>query len=321
MREWCQTDELPPRPDPNGNEGYMLLAVVVMVFLVLLALSVAAPKVAMELKHDQEMETQHRGNQYVRAIRVYYRKTGHYPGSVEQLMNTNNQKFLRQKYLDPMTGKDDWKLIMVGQNKTTVKGFFGEDLPGMAPGLGAVAGMGSSTGSGATTGSSSGSGGTGSSFGAGSSFGIGSGNGSAGQTGSSFGGTSGGSGTTGSGSGTSGMGEQDATSFTGGSAGPIMGVGVSKSGQGFLSVNGEDHYENWEFLYDPRIEQLYAKGNLLGGGGAMSGGTGSGAFPNSGTSSGFPGSGTSGSGSGSGTGSSGSGSGSGSGSTPPGTPQ
>jgi type II secretory pathway pseudopilin PulG len=292
MNRRTQTVELSRHPDASGDEGYMLLAAVVMVFMVLLALSVAAPKVAMELKHDQEMETQHRANQYVRAIRVYYRKVGHYPGSVEQLMNTNNQKFLRQKYLDPLTGKDDWKLIMVGQNKTTVKGFFGEDLPGMAGGLGAAAGMASSNGSAPTTGSS---------FGAGSSFGT-----SPGTTGS------------GNGSGTSGMGEQNATDFTGGSTGPIMGVGVSKSGQGFLSVNGEDRYENWEFLYDPRIEQLYAKGNLLGGGGVMSGGTGSGAFPSSGTSSGFPGTGASGSGSGTGNGSS---SNSGSGSTPPASPQ
>jgi type II secretory pathway pseudopilin PulG len=317
MKDRIQPGEVSRHPDAHGDEGYMLLAAVVMIFMVLLWLSVAAPKVAMELKRDREIETQHRANQYVRAIRVYYRKTGHYPGSVEQLLNTNNQKFLRQKYLDPMTGKDDWKLIMVGQNKTTVKGFFGEDLPGMAGGLGAAAGMASSNGSAPTTGSSFGSGNTGSSFGAGSSFGSGSGNGPAG--GINTGGTS--TGTTGTGSGTSGMGEQNATDFTGGSTGPIMGVGVSKSGQGFLSVNGEDQYENWEFLYDPRIEQLYAKGNLLGGGGVMSGGTGSGAFPSSGTSSGFPGTNTPGSGSGTGTGSSGGGSGSGSGSTPPATPQ
>jgi hypothetical protein len=255
----------------------MLLAALFAVFLVMLGLTIAAPRVAMQLKHEQELETQHRANQYVRAIRVYYRKIGHYPGSVEQLLNTNNQQFLRQKYLDPLTGKDDWRLITVGQNKTTVKGFFGQDLPGIGGGLGAVAGMASST-----SGSSSGSG-----PGVGASGILGASNPS-GATNST--GTSGTSGTTGT-SGSSGSGDQGGNGI-GGSGGPIMGVGVPKSGQGFLSVNGEDQYENWEFLYDPRIEQLYAKGNLLGGGGSMSGGLGNGTTNplGNGPNNGFPGS-------------------------------
>ena len=87
------------------------------------------------------MEAVHRGNQYVRAIRLYYRKFGHYPGSMEQLEKTNNIRFLRQQYVDPMTGKADWRLIKVGEAKTTVKGFFGQPLAGLTPGLGTAAGM------------------------------------------------------------------------------------------------------------------------------------------------------------------------------------
>jgi len=37
-----------------------------------------------------------------------------------------------------------------------------------------------------------------------------------------------------------------------------------------VAVNGEDTFEMWEFLYDPRIEQMYAKATLFGG--AVSGG-------------------------------------------------
>ena len=33
--------------------------------------------------------------------------------------------------MDPLTGKDDYRLILVGQNKTQVKGFFGEPLAGL----------------------------------------------------------------------------------------------------------------------------------------------------------------------------------------------
>ena len=44
-----------------------------------------------------------------------------------------------------------------------------------------------------------------------------------------------------------------------------MGVGSSKSGEAIVVVNEQTNYQDWEFIYDPRIEQLYAKGNLLGG--------------------------------------------------------
>ena len=120
----------------------MLLAMVVAIFLVMMALAVAAPRMAKQLRREREEEAVHRGNQYVRAIQLYYRKMGNtYPGSIEQLEKANNIRFLRQRYVDPMTGKADWRLIKVGEAKTTVKGFFGEPLAGIAPGLGSVAGM------------------------------------------------------------------------------------------------------------------------------------------------------------------------------------
>ncbi len=249
----------------GSDDGYVLLAVLVLVFLMLLALSIAAPRVAMQLKHDQEIETAHRANQYVRAIRLFHRKTGNYPTSIEQLEKTNNQRFLRQRYLDPLTGKDDWKLIQVGQNKTTVKGFFGKDLPGMGTGLGAAAGMQSNMGGSSTFGS-------GSSFGSGPGAGSTFGNSPAQPTGGSFGGSGTGTAGSGTGSGTSngGLPETDATDAKG-STGPIMGVGVPKDGDAFLTVNGVSTYQEWEFIYDPRIEQLYAQNGGAGGGGGTLG--------------------------------------------------
>jgi type II secretory pathway pseudopilin PulG len=266
----------------GADDGYVLLAVLVLVFLMLLTLSIAAPRVAMQLKHDQELETMHRANQYVRAIRLFHKKTGNYPTSIEQLEKTNNQRFLRQRYLDPLTGKDDWKLIQVGQNKTTVKGFFGKDLPGMGTGLGAASGMQSNMGGSSSSGSSSSSSFGSSSFGGGSSFGSSGGAGSTfgssppQATGGSFGGSGSGTGTPGSGMGSGnsngGIPETDATDAKG-STGPIMGVGVPKDGEAFLSVNGVSTYQDWEFIYDPRIEQLYARNGSSGGGGGGTLGT------------------------------------------------
>jgi type II secretory pathway pseudopilin PulG len=259
----------------SGDEGYMLLAVIVLVFMVLLTLSIAAPRIATQLKRDRELETQHRAQQYVRAIRLYYRKFKSYPSSIDQLEKSNNQRFLRQRYLDPMTGKDDWRLIKVGENKTKVKGFFGEDLPGIGGGLGAAAGL-QSPGFAAPANPSSYSPGQV----------LPPGVASPGATplqANPSGGTAG-TGSTGSTSGTFGTGGSDGTSSPGG-GGQIMGVGVPATGDSILTVNEQSQYDQWEFLYDPRIEQQYQKGALQGATGATAGsGLGNGQAPT-----GFPG--------------------------------
>ena len=259
------------RPQERGEEGFLLIAMIVAIFLILLALSVAAPRIAMQLKRERELETAHRANQYVRGIRMYYKKLGSYPPSMEALKKSNNIRFLRQEYVDPLTGEKDWKLIRVGQNKTKVKGFFGEDLPGLAGGLGSAAGLisGGSTGSalGSTLGSASSLGSPSSSptsatSGTPTNSSPGATAGTSDSTGSSFGSTAGSGFGSGAGAG-SGFGSESTLAGTGG---PFMGVAVPKSGEAIVVVNEQTNYQDWEFLYDPRIEQMYAKANLLGGG-------------------------------------------------------
>src|SRR6266851_5272371 len=281
----------------EGAQGFLLLGLVVAIFLILLVLGVAAPKVARDLRREREVEAVHRGNQYVRAIQLYYKKFGHYPGSMEQLEKTNNVRYLRQRYVDPMTGKADWRRIKVGTGKTTVKGFFGQPLAGLAPGRGTAAGMASGGGIGAgAAGSSGASGYSGSSGSLGSSSAFGSP--STGGLGSSMGGlgssssgaaagtstsatgtgtgstdTSGASGGTGSSGSSSGIGSQSATGFSGGGA-PFVGVGSSKSGDSIIELNEQTSYQTWEFIYDPRIEQMKARASLFGGGAASTSATG-----------------------------------------------
>jgi len=254
----------------------MLLGLIVTVAIILIVLSVAAAKVAFSLRREREQESARRAKQYVRAIQVYYKKFGRYPGSIEQLENSNGVRYLRKQYVDPLTGKANYRLIAVGQNKTTVTGFFGEPLTGLATGgLGAAAGMQSNgigdaaqssgaPGAGGTPGSPAAQGSTGSTnsnspFGG--SFGFGGSSGSGGSPGPG--------GTPGLGS-VAGMG----SSGMGGSFGPFMGVGSSATGHSILVVNGQTTYQSWEFLYDPRIELLKLAAALNGGGsGSLSGGT------------------------------------------------
>ena len=81
------------------------------------------------IQRDREEETMQRGKQYIRAVQLYYRKFNAYPPNVDALVKTNNIRFLRKKYIDPTTGKDEWKAIMFGQNKTPqAMGFFGQPL-------------------------------------------------------------------------------------------------------------------------------------------------------------------------------------------------
>src|ERR1700753_1068025 len=99
MRRLSMDSLVPKRVEMErqGEEGFLLVGLIVAIFLILLALSVAAPKVAQDLRREREVEAIHRGNQYVRAIRLYYRKFGTYPGSMEQLEKSNNIRFLRQQ--------------------------------------------------------------------------------------------------------------------------------------------------------------------------------------------------------------------------------
>src|SRR5664279_1140498 len=112
----------------SGEEGYLLIGALVLIAMILIALAVAAPKIAVELQRDKEDELMHRGLQYARAIRLYYKKFGRYPASMDQLEKTNEIRFLRKRYKDPVTGKDEWHLIHYGEAKVKPTGLFGQPL-------------------------------------------------------------------------------------------------------------------------------------------------------------------------------------------------
>lgn len=269
--------ELRKRVEAADTEaGFMLVFAILLVALVLIALAVAAPVVARDLQRDKEVESAHRANEYVRAIRLYYRKNKTYPPSMDALENTNNIRYLRKQYIDPLTGKSDWRIIHVGENKTTVKGFFGQPLGGLnTTGAGANLGSASSLGAGSGGATSAG----GSAFGSTTtpSTTVNSTN----ALGAGFNGaTIGGSTTPGSTSGSS----TSSSSSGPGSIGQIMGVGTSKTGESILNPNQQTTYDTWEFIYDPKIELLYAQANLFGGG--ASGGVSSQSLGSAGSTSG-----------------------------------
>ena len=217
-----------PRSE-RQEEGFLLLGVLFMVLLITLALAIAAPKMAESIRRDKEIETVHRGMQYARAIQIYFNKYGRYPNTIDQLVKSNDQRFLRKRYLNPMTGKDDWRLIHYGEAKVPAQGLFGQTV-GQTGGI---------TPTGATNGTNStGIGGSSSPFGgSGSSLG-----GSSGSSGISFGNSGSSPGSSGSAFGSSGSSFSSGSSTSpfsnNGSSGSTIGGTDSGSGSGFGSTTG-----------------------------------------------------------------------------------
>jgi len=225
------------KPDPircskSSEEGYVLLAVMFLLFLLTISLAIALPKMSKEIQRDRDLETMERGKQYIRAIRLYYRKFGAYPPNVDALVKpTNNIRFLRKKYVDPTTGQEDWKPIRLGQNKCpTAMGFFGQPLTGTsiaATGSSSSDSLFSTTTSTDTSSTSS----TASSSTA-SSTTSSSTTSSTGLTGKTFGGAG------------------------------IIGFSPNSPKQSILVYKKKNHYNEWEFVYDPIMEQLYTTSNI-----------------------------------------------------------
>lgn len=94
-----------PRPHKT-EEGYVLLTL--LLFVSVLTITVALPMLKyyeFQRKRDREEELVHRGVEYERAIRKFYKKFGSYPPSLEALQETNHIRCLRKRYKDPF-GKD-----------------------------------------------------------------------------------------------------------------------------------------------------------------------------------------------------------------------
>ena len=279
-----------PRSTSSGERGYILLTLILAVALLAIAAVAIAPTIAFQMKRDREAELIHRGVQYSRAIRHYVKKFGRYPTKIEDLEKTNEVRFLRRRYKDPITGKD-FKLLymgdvglMYGGGTAPVAGVAGNPLapagsqapgglqgpggPGMqanaAAGLANVAALagglsanGTSPGVGGLNPNPGGNTGT---------TGVSAGsNPTAGEDseepegeGSNPASPNSPSGQNPSGSGaTSGPLGQPATGSNGQQVfggGPIVGV-VSTSKEKTIRVfNKKDHYNQWQFIYDPSTD-------------------------------------------------------------------
>jgi len=261
------------------ERGYILITLILFVALITIAAVVMAPVIAFQMKRDREEELIHRGVQYSRAMKHFVKKFGRYPTRIEELENTNQVRFLRRRYKDPITGKD-FKILHMGDvqmamgggiagatpvnglNPGAAAGIAGSSAFGPKGGLSALAGgvaAGMNPGSPApgadTTTSSTGVAAPNSDDSAASdTAGVAPNPGTPGQSTSLAAAGPGAPGATGAaGTGNSPSGPQV---FGGG---PMVGVASTSKEKSIRIFNKKDHYYQWQFIYDPSTD----RGGLL----------------------------------------------------------
>jgi type II secretory pathway pseudopilin PulG len=102
----------------SAQAGYALLLALFLAALVIIATASAVPSLLTESRRQKEEDMIWRGKQYERAIGLYYRKTGHFPHTMDELVKgVPGVHFLRKAFKDPMNQKDgSWRLIYLGPN-------------------------------------------------------------------------------------------------------------------------------------------------------------------------------------------------------------
>lgn len=100
----------------QGERGFALLFVFALAAMAALMLYNELPRAVFESQRAKEDLLVSRGQEYQRGIQLFYRKYRKYPATMEDLEKTSGIRFLRRRYVDPFSGKDDWRLVHVGAN-------------------------------------------------------------------------------------------------------------------------------------------------------------------------------------------------------------
>jgi len=98
----------------DTESGYALITILFLLGVVAVMLARSLPRDAMNAERTREEVLIYRGEQYARAVKLYFRAHQRYPETLDDLEETDGVRFLRRRYRDPMTGDDEWRLIKMG---------------------------------------------------------------------------------------------------------------------------------------------------------------------------------------------------------------
>lgn len=138
----------PRGPGRYRQRGSALLIVFVFAAMVAIMLYMELPVAAFEAKREKEQVLIDRGHEYAHAVKLFVRKFGMYPATIDQLENTNRMRFLRHRFKDPFTGKEDWRMLHAGPGGALV-----DSKVQPAGGLSGLSNAGTSSGFGSSFGS------------------------------------------------------------------------------------------------------------------------------------------------------------------------
>ena len=100
--------------DRNAESGYALITILFLLGVVAVMLARSLPRDAMAAERTREETLIYRGEQYARAVKLYFREHQRYPETLDDFEETDGVRYLRRRYRDPMTGEDEWRLIKMG---------------------------------------------------------------------------------------------------------------------------------------------------------------------------------------------------------------
>ena len=95
------------------ESGTALLMVFLIAAIIAISLYMEIPRVAFESQRQKEQLLMERGAQYKRAIQMFLAANKRWPATIEELENFNNRRYLRKRFVDPMTGKKEWRFIHI----------------------------------------------------------------------------------------------------------------------------------------------------------------------------------------------------------------
>jgi type II secretory pathway pseudopilin PulG len=245
------------------EHGYIMLTLLLVVSLMAIFMTAVIIPVKFEMQRDQETEMIHRGVQYTRAIRGYYKKFGRYPTRLEDLDDTNNLRYLRKHYKDPLNKNKDFKLLHFGDPGLSLTGQIGGGAVAGATPAGSLNGPNGFGASGSTPG--------GSGFGSSANSGLSGSSGvnsqgvfsqSSGLGGSQTGSSPGTNAPSGSdptqdpsqAKGT-GQGDESSSGQQVVAGGPIVGVASISKNTTIREFNKKKKYNEWQFIYDPAADR------------------------------------------------------------------
>jgi len=101
----------------RAQSGYALLMVVFMAALMIITAAAIQINFLTQGRREKEDELIWRGQQYARGVRLFYRKHGRFPTSLEDLIKPGigGVRYMRKAYKEPMNTVDgSWRLLYVG---------------------------------------------------------------------------------------------------------------------------------------------------------------------------------------------------------------